>query len=72
MPTIEYKDSRLVDNDDAEVCPETAVVRYWLDQHSWIEVTTTLRGIEIRSDGGRMAIEPISGNNIEIYLRERS
>ena len=71
MPTIEYKDSRTVDNDDAEICPDTAIVRYWLDKDSWIEVTTTVRGIEIRSDGGRMAIEPLSGNNIEVYLRER-
>jgi hypothetical protein len=72
MPTIEYKNDRISPDEDAEICPDTAVVRYWLDKDSWIEVTTTLRGIEIRSDGGRMAIEPISGNNVEVYLRSRT
>lgn len=72
MTTMEYKPDRVTDNDDAEVCPDTAIVRYWLDRDSWIEVTMTLRGIEVRSDGGRMAIEPISGNNVEIYLRART
>jgi hypothetical protein len=71
MPTIEYKDSITNHDEQAEICPESAVVRYWLDKDSWIEVTATIRGIEIRSDGGKMAIEPLSGNNVEVYLRER-
>jgi hypothetical protein len=72
MPTIEYKASVASIDDEAEICPDTAVVRYWIDRDSWIEVTATIRGIEIRSDGGKMAIEPLSGNNVEAYLRSRT
>lgn len=71
MPTIEYKDSRLTDNDEAEICPEGAIMRYWFDRDNWIEVTLGERGIEVRSDGGQMVVQPISGNNVEVYLRER-
>jgi hypothetical protein len=71
MPTIEYKDSVLTADEDAEICPEKCIVRYWLDKQSWIEVTATERGVEIRTEGGKMAIEPISGNNVEVYLRSR-
>jgi len=72
MTTMEYRDSVLVSEEDVEICPNTAVVRYWLDQHSWIEITQTIRGIELRSDGGKMTIEPISGNNVEVFVRRRS
>lgn len=71
MPTIEYKDSVLVGNDDTEICPDSAIVRYWFDQNNWIEVTLGERGVEIRSQGGQMVVQPISGNSVEIYLRER-
>lgn len=71
MPTIEYKDSILVENEDAEICPDSAIVRYWFDSNNWVEVTVGERGIEIRSEGGQMVVQPISGNLIEVYLRER-
>ena len=70
MDRIEYRDSIL--DEEPEVCGVNSIMRYYLDRNNWIEVTTTDKGIEIRSNGGHMAIEPQSGNTVEVYLRNRS
>lgn len=67
---VEYRNSIL--EDYPEECPTSCIVRYSLDKDNWIDVATTPRGVEIRTSGGKMAIEPWSGNNVEIYLKERS
>lgn len=46
-------------------------MRYWYDDYNWIDVTTDERGIEIRSVGAEMLITPLSGNTVQIFLRDR-
>lgn len=66
---IEYKDSVL--EKYAELCPPTSIIRYIYDNDNWIEITLGERGVELRSNGADMMISPLSGNNIEVYLRDR-
>lgn len=65
-----YKDS-ILPEDGPEDCPTTSIMRYSYDDNNWIEVSVGERGIEIRSCGAEMLINPLSGNNVEIFLRDR-
>jgi hypothetical protein len=56
---------------EPEVCPDSAITRYKYDEWNYIEVHMSERGIEIRSVGAEMLISPISGNNVEVFLRDR-
>lgn len=64
-----YRDSVL--DAEGESCPRDCIMRYQYDSNNWVDVTVGPEGIEIRSVGGRMQVTPISGNTIEVHLRER-
>jgi len=66
---VQYRASVL--DEEVEVCPQTSILRYQYDRDNWIEVTVGERGVELRSNGANMMISPLSGNNIEVYLRDR-
>lgn len=65
-----YQESVLPEH-PMEECPQTAIMTYAYDLDNWIEVTVGERGIEIRTNGANMMVSPLSGNNIEVYLRDR-
>jgi hypothetical protein len=66
----EYKAS-ILPEDEPEICPESNIMRYRYDEWNYIEVCVSERGIEIRSVGAEMLINPRGGNSIEVFLRDR-
>lgn len=70
LSRVTYKASILPEHEPEE-CPPESIMRYWYDDYNWIDVTTDERGIEIRSVGAEMLITPLSGNTVQIFLRDR-
>lgn len=73
MSHIEYRDSIL--DEEPELCPDSAIVRYYDDEHDYIEVTATSRGIEVRATGlgsNNVLVSPQASNVVEIFVRERT
>ena len=66
---IEYRES--ITDENAEECPVTCIMRFYMDRNTWIDVTLSKDdGININSSSG-LIIDPRASNDVDIRVRSR-